>query len=111
MHSAALKKQHKIVICRIRRIIEWKGLEATLKIVWFQRPRHEQGHLPPAQSAQSSIQPGLEYCQGGAASLGSLGQGLTTLLNPDVLAARVKMAVLRLTSYVKAKALFPFFWV
>jgi len=28
-------------------------------------PCHEQGHLPPAHAAQSSIQPGLEHCQGG----------------------------------------------
>ena len=35
------------------------------KIIWFQTPGHEQGHLPPAQGAQSSIQPGLEHCQGG----------------------------------------------
>jgi len=47
------------------RIIEWFGLEGTLKIIWFQIPCHEQGHLPPDQVAQSSIQPGLEHCQGG----------------------------------------------
>jgi len=47
------------------RIIEWFGLEGTLKIIWFQPPCYEQGHLPPAQVAQSSIQPGLEPCQGG----------------------------------------------
>jgi len=40
-------------------------LEETLKIIWFQPPCHQQGHLPPAQGAQSSIQPGLEHCQGG----------------------------------------------
>jgi len=40
-----------------------------------------QGHLPPDQGAESPVQPGLDYCQGGAAtaSLGNLGQGLTTL--------------------------------
>ena len=42
------------------------GLEEILKIIWFQPPCHEQGHLPPDQSAQSSIQPGLEPCQGGS---------------------------------------------
>ena len=47
------------------RILEWFGLEGTLKTIWFQPPCHEQGHLPPAQGAQSSIQPGLEHCQGG----------------------------------------------
>jgi len=31
-------------------------LEGTLKIIWFQLPCHEQGHLPPDQAAQSSIQ-------------------------------------------------------
>ena len=45
--------------------MEWFGLEGTFKIIWFQPPCHEQGHLPPAQRAQSSIQPGLEPCQGG----------------------------------------------
>jgi len=35
--------------------IEWLGLEATLKIIWFQPPCHEPGHLPPAQVAQSFI--------------------------------------------------------
>jgi len=49
-----------------RRITEWFGLEGTLKIIWFQSPCHEQGHLPPAQAAQSSIQPGCEHCQGSA---------------------------------------------
>jgi len=47
------------------RITEWFVLEGTLKIVWFQPPCHEQGHLPPDQVAQSSIQPGLEHCQRG----------------------------------------------
>jgi len=44
-------------------------------------PCHGQGPLPPAQAAPSSIQPGLERCQGGSAmaSLGNLGQGLTAL--------------------------------
>jgi len=43
-------------------IIEWLGLGGTLKIMWSQPPCHEQGPLPPAQGAQSSIQPGLEHC-------------------------------------------------
>jgi len=47
------------------RIIERLVLEGTLKIIWFQPPCHEQGHLPPDQVAQSSIQPGLEHCQAG----------------------------------------------
>jgi len=38
-------------------------LEGTLKIIWFQPPCHEQGHLPLDQVAQSSIQPGLEHYQ------------------------------------------------
>jgi len=46
-------------------ITGWFGLEGTLKITWFQAPCHEQEHLSPAQGAQSSIQPGLERCQGG----------------------------------------------
>ena len=36
-----------------------------MKIIGFQLPCHQQGHLPPDQGAQSSIQPGLEPCQGG----------------------------------------------
>jgi len=40
-------------------------LEATLKIIWFQSPCPEQGHLSLDQVAQNSIQPGLEHCQGG----------------------------------------------
>jgi len=47
------------------RITEWFGLEGILKLIWFYPPCHKQGHLPPAQAAQSSIQPGLEDCQGG----------------------------------------------
>jgi len=47
------------------RIIEWFGLDGTLKIIWFQSPCHEQGHPPLDQVAQSSIQPGLEQFQGG----------------------------------------------
>jgi len=45
-------------------------------------PCHEQGHLPLDQVAQSSIQPGLEHCQGGAstASLSNLCQCLITLI-------------------------------
>jgi len=50
------------------RIIEWFGLEGTLKIIWFQPPCHKQGHLPLDQVAQSSIQPGLEHFQGGGTS-------------------------------------------
>ena len=49
---------------RNHRIIEWFGLEGTLKITWFQPPCHEQVHLPLDQVAQSSIQRGLEHCQG-----------------------------------------------
>jgi len=54
----------------------------TLKLIWFQPPCHEQGPLPPAQGAQSSIQRGLEPCQGGGSHSfsGQLGQGLTTLM-------------------------------
>ena len=47
------------------RIIEWFGLEGTLKITWIQPPCHEQGHLPLDQVAQSPIQPGLQHFQGG----------------------------------------------
>jgi len=35
-------------------IIEWFGLEGTLKIIWFQPSCHGQGHLPPDQVAGDS---------------------------------------------------------
>ena len=41
----------------------WVGRDLT--DIWFQPPCHGQGHLPLEQGAQSSIQPGLEHCQGG----------------------------------------------
>jgi len=47
------------------RMIEWVGLEGTLKIVLFQPPCHDQGHLPLDQVAQNPIQPGLEHFLGG----------------------------------------------
>ncbi|KAJ7421664.1 hypothetical protein BTVI_17271 [Pitangus sulphuratus] len=46
------------------RIMEWCGLEGTLKIISFQPQRRGQGHLPLDQVAQSPIQPGFEHCQG-----------------------------------------------
>jgi len=45
------------------RVIEWYGLEGTLKIIWFKPPCHGQGHLPLDEVAQSPIQPGLEHSQ------------------------------------------------
>jgi len=45
--------------------MEWFGLEGTLKIISFQPPCYGHGPLPPAQGAQSPVQPGLEPCQGG----------------------------------------------
>jgi len=47
------------------RIIEWFGLEGTLKIILFLPPCHGQGHIPLDQVAQSPIQPSLEHFQGG----------------------------------------------
>jgi len=41
----------------------WVGRHLKAHLV--PTPCHEQGHLPPDQVAQSSIQPGLEHCQGG----------------------------------------------
>jgi len=49
----------------IEPIIEWFGLEGTLKIIQFQPPCHGQGHLPLDQVAQSLSQPGPEHFQGG----------------------------------------------
>ena len=63
--EAGEKNRSMVTVLRNHRIIEWFGLEGTLKINAFQPPCHEQGHRPPAQGAQSSIQPGLEPCQGG----------------------------------------------
>jgi len=48
-------------ITRSHTITEWFGLELTLNLILFQPPCHAQGHLPPDQVAQSSIQPGLEH--------------------------------------------------
>jgi len=56
-------------------IIEWFGLEGTLKIISFQPPCHGQGHLPVDQVAQSPVQPGLEHCQGGGSHSSSAQQG------------------------------------
>jgi len=39
--------------CLTSRIIEWFGLEGTLKLIWFQTPCHEQGHPPLDQVAQT----------------------------------------------------------
>jgi len=64
--SVRSKPDLESLICStIHRITEWFGLAGTLKITQFQPPCHEQGPLPPAQGAQSSILPGLEPCQGG----------------------------------------------
>jgi len=50
----------------------WAG--RTSKFIWFQPPCHGQGHLSLDQVAQSSIHPGLEGFQEGAAtaSLGNI---------------------------------------
>jgi len=56
-----------------RRTVEWFGLDRTSQIIWFQPPCHGQGDLPPDPGAPSTIQPGLEYCQGGG-SLSFSGQ-------------------------------------
>jgi len=59
-------------------------LEGTLKIIWFQLPCHGQGHLPPDQGAQSSNLASSTAREGAAtASLGNLGQGLTTLMGKN----------------------------
>jgi len=43
---------------RSHRITEWPGLKRTKMIIKFQPPCYVQGHQPPAQAAQSHIQPG-----------------------------------------------------
>ena len=45
------------------RILEWLGLEGTLKIIKIQPPCHMQGCQPPDEAAQGPIQPDLEYLQ------------------------------------------------
>jgi len=40
------------------------GLEGILKTFQFQPHCHGQGHLPPAQADQGSIQPSLDRLQG-----------------------------------------------
>ena len=69
LHFKTRQAQHTTAstLCELKdhAILAWFGLEGTLKIIWFQPPCHEQGNLPPDQVAQSSIQPGLEHCQGG----------------------------------------------
>jgi len=58
----------------------WVGRD--LKDTVVQTPCHGQGPLPPAQAAQSTIQPGLELQfqgEGSHSSSGQLGQCLTAL--------------------------------
>ena len=61
-------------------IVGWFGLEGILQIILFQRPPPWAG--TPSTSPGCPVQPGLEHFQGGAAaaSLGNLGQCLTTLM-------------------------------
>ena len=47
------------------RIVEWFGLEGTIKIIEFQPPCYRQRHLPLNQVAQSPTQLALECFQGG----------------------------------------------
>jgi len=57
-------------------------LEGALKIIQFQTPLLWAGPLPPAQGDPSPVQPDLGHCHGWGitASLGNLGQCLTTLM-------------------------------
>jgi len=41
------------------RIIDWFGLEGTLKVITVRSPCHGQGHLLLDQGAQSPMKPGL----------------------------------------------------
>jgi len=52
------------ILLRSHKITEWPGLKRTAMIIWFQPPCYVQGRQPPAQAAQSHIQPGLECLQG-----------------------------------------------
>ena len=64
------------------RIIERSGLEVTLKIIWFQPPCHEQGHLHQTRLLRAPTNLALNTSREGAdtASLGNLGQCFTTLM-------------------------------
>lgn len=48
-----------LIISKPRIIIEYFGMEGTVKIISFQLPCHGQGHLPLDQVGQSTIQHGL----------------------------------------------------
>jgi len=69
-------------ICGFELIIESENVLGWKGPYRVPTPCHGQGPLPPAQGAPSPVQPGLEPCQGrtATASLGSLGQGLTSLM-------------------------------
>ena len=63
------------------RIIEWLGLEGTSKIILFHAPLPGAG-TPSTSPGCSKIRPTWPWARGGGAataSLGNLGQGLTTL--------------------------------
>ena len=59
-HNVLLMKSYKDNY----RIIEWFGLEGTIKGHLVQSPCSEQGYLLLDQVAQSPVQPGLECFQG-----------------------------------------------
>ena len=77
-----------------RRITEWLGLEGILKIIWFHPPAMSRDifHQNRVLTAPSNL--ALNPAREGAAtaSLGNLGQGLTTLMGKNFfLTSRLEM--------------------
>ena len=68
MQALCLENQNFKMLPINHRVIEWRGLEGTPRIIKFQPLCHRQGHQPPDlildQVAQDSIQSGLEHLQG-----------------------------------------------
>jgi len=62
-------------------------MEGTVKVIWVQPPCPGQGHLPPDQArflrAPSNLALNTVREGEGTASLGNLGQGLTTLIGKN----------------------------
>jgi len=63
INSEGLKIRKTSKKSRLNHRMVWVGRD--LKDHLVPSPCHGQGHLPLAHAAQSSIQPGLEHCQGG----------------------------------------------
>ena len=67
------------------RIIEWFGLGGTLKLIWFQPPAMSRDIFHQSMLLRAPSNLAMSTAREGAAtaSLGNLGQGLTTLTGKD----------------------------